>query len=191
MQRYIFILYIFFLGCKEGSKTDQLVEFKYRNQLKSLEAVISTAPDRVIAETDDLLQLKSQLNDATICKIFQLAQKANQVIKKDDLVMSLGDSVRFYGAKYGDSLTIAKSMVVLPDTYVDYSKRKSMNAYIPMVLRIFNHPEYQKEYAITLKLKVFQLEYEGDYQASLDLLLKAYDIFKKIGEKKKKQELHK
>lgn len=184
MQRYIFILYIFFLGCKEGSKTDQLVEFKYRNQLKSLEAVISTAPDRVIAETDDLLQLKSQLNDATICKIFQLAQKANQVIKKDDLVMSLGDSVRFYGAKYGDSLTIAKSMVVLPDTYVDYSKRKSMNAYIPMVLRIFNHPEYQKEYAITLKLKVFQLEYEGDYQASLDLLLKAYDIFKKIGEKK-------
>lgn len=184
MQRYIFILFIFFLGCKEGSKTDQLIESKYRNQLIELETIIVSNPNKVIAETNDLLQYKSQLNDATLCKIYQLAQKANQVIKKDDLVMSIGDSVRFYGAKYGDSLTIAKSMVVLPDTYVDYSKRKSMNAYIPMALRIFNQPKYQKEYAITLKLKVFQLEYEGDYQVSLDLLLKAYDIFKKIGEKK-------
>jgi len=151
--------------------------------------MIDNQPQKAKQNVDSLLNLSQDLDIASLCKVYQIKQKASLKLFENDAVMSYGDSIRKYAEKIGDSMSIAKSLIVLPDTYVDYSKRKSMNPYLPLALRIFNKPEFQKEYATILKLKVFQLEYEGDYQSSLNLLLNAYDIFRRIGEKKEEAKI--
>ncbi len=189
MRKYFVFIYILFISCSETNITDKLLDKKYQEVLDLSTSLVDKEPIKAILITDSILSLKVVLNDATLCKIYQIKQQAHLHELNADSVMLFGDSLRKYAQIIGDSAVIAKSLIVLPDTYIDYSKRKSMNPYVPMALRYFNKPEFQKEYATVLKLKVFQLENEGDYQASLDLLLKAYDIFIKLGEKKEEAKI--
>ncbi len=190
MTRYfIFVFILFCFGCSNDGQVDRLISKKHKSFLLSTERMVDDQPQKAKQNVDSLINLNQALDDASFCKIFQIKQKASLKLFENDAVMSYGDSIRKYAEKIGDSLSIAKSLVVLPDTYIDYSKRKSMNPFLPMALRIFNKPDSQKEYATVLKLKVFQLEYEGEFNAALDLLLKAYAIFIQLGEKKEEAKI--
>ena len=180
---YIICLFSLLTACTHSNTTDQLIPKAYKPVFDQATIIMDQAPDRAIRITDSILRLDSILVDPVKCKIYQIKQKAYLNKSQSDSTMAFGDSVRFYAEKYNDSITIVKSLLVLPETYIDYSKRKSMNAYFPIALRIFNTPETQKEFARILSLKVIQLENEGEYNVALDLLLKAYDINVKINDK--------
>jgi AraC-like DNA-binding protein len=149
--------------------------------LNQSHSVVDQNPRLALSLTDSALRdiRNGQMNDRFAVPVLLVRQQAFSKLRMMDSVLSVGVEIRAIASSRGDSLSMAKSLLLIGGE-VSMTDQQAFEPYLPGALSTFSKTGMIYEAALIESIIGGVAARKGDFNASMDHLYHARDVMERL-----------